>query len=173
MLCLNTFRSVAIRIKIVHVIRITGFQESADRRCTTSSVLIIRPDQTSSKKIAHRKQRTASSSCRQLQDMRQFTANLPVCIALSSLAGFTNILGMLAVAYPRFLESKRGTVFGPRVKALLLAGNLVCAFGTAAINLMASWYGPVSILVPAYMVSTLLINMLMLGAARTQVECEF
>ena len=29
------FRSVAIQIKIVHVIRFTGFHESADRRCSS------------------------------------------------------------------------------------------------------------------------------------------
>lgn len=86
--------------------------------------------------------------------------SFPLCITFSVLTGLFLVLATVVVAYPDRQAKITGKEWSKRSKALALAANFTffCLGGATAV--LASWFGPVSILLPAMMGAQLVFNMM-------------
>jgi len=86
-----------------------------------------------------------------------------VCLALSALGGVLEVVSAMGLAYPQYLEKKRGTPFSSCQKRLHLAANLFCVLASAVAVVTGSWFGPVSLSVPAFFCAKLLGNLVVMS----------
>ena len=84
----------------------------------------------------------------------------------SIIGSFSYVCGIMAIALPAFwVENKRGGEPYPQWADLCFLGlYFVGQTGAFAFPLVASWYGPTSILLPVYQASMLLWNLLFMSA---------
>jgi hypothetical protein len=89
--------------------------------------------------------------------------SLPICISLAVIGGLLEVAATAVTAIPAVRE-KEGYPLPQWMRWLTIAGNVflqtISGFFSA---LFATWYGPVSIVVPFFYSSTLLCNMLIFG----------
>ena len=86
--------------------------------------------------------------------------SLPICCSLAALGGILEVGATAVTAIPSVRE-KEGIPMKWWVQWLAIAGNLVLqAVGSLLSHLIATWFGPVSLVVPFFYSATLLINML-------------
>ena len=96
-------------------------------------------------------------------DQLHFDQSLPICIALSAIGGVLEVIATAVTAIPAVRE-KEGRHVPKYVQFLAVAGNVALQTLSGFFSaLFATWYGPVSIVVPFFYSSTLLSNMLIFG----------
>jgi hypothetical protein len=89
--------------------------------------------------------------------------SLPICFALATLGGILEVAATAVTALPAVRE-KEGITMKWWVQWLAIAGNVaIQAVGTLMSHLIATWFGPVSLVVPFFYSATLLSNMLIFG----------
>ena len=89
--------------------------------------------------------------------------SMSVCLSLSVLGSLSYVLGIMALAYPAFLVSQRGgQPFSTCHNLGFLALYALGQAGALFLPLVASWFGPVSILLPVYQASMLLWNLMLM-----------
>eukprot|EP00527_Entomoneis_sp_CCMP2396_P008077 CAMPEP_0198153678 /NCGR_PEP_ID=MMETSP1443-20131203/65220_1 /TAXON_ID=186043 /ORGANISM="Entomoneis sp., Strain CCMP2396" /LENGTH=355 /DNA_ID=CAMNT_0043820093 /DNA_START=43 /DNA_END=1107 /DNA_ORIENTATION=- len=93
----------------------------------------------------------------------EFVQSIPICCALAVCGGLLEVGATAVTAVPAVRESE-GRSMRPWLYWFALAGNLGLQFiGSIMSHLVATWFGPVSIVVPFFYSSTLLSNMLIFG----------
>lgn len=89
--------------------------------------------------------------------------SLPICCSLAALGGILEVAATAVTAVPAVRE-KQGIEMKWWVQWVAIAGNLALqAIGTLLSHLVATWFGPVSLVVPFFYSATLLSNMLIFG----------
>ena len=89
--------------------------------------------------------------------------SLPICCSLAALGGILEVAATAVTAVPSVRE-KEGIVMKWWVQWLAIAGNVALqATGSLLSHLVATWYGPVSLVVPFFFSATLLSNMMIFG----------
>lgn len=89
--------------------------------------------------------------------------SLPICCSLAALGGLLEVAATAVTAVPAVRE-KQGTPLQWWLQWLAVAGNVgLQAIGSLLSHLIATWFGPVSIVVPFFYSATLLSNMLIFG----------
>eukprot|EP00977_Amphora_coffeiformis_P008289 scaffold1878_cov170-Amphora_coffeaeformis.AAC.2 len=91
------------------------------------------------------------------------TQSLPICCTLAAVGGVMEVGATAVTAVPSVRETQ-GKALPSWLYWLTLAGNLALqAIGSLLSHLIATWYGPISIVVPFFYSSTLLSNILIFG----------
>jgi len=88
--------------------------------------------------------------------------SLPACLTLSALSGCMGVLATAVLAYPD-AQAKKGNEFGKCAQRMAVLLSLLFQLGIAGTSITATWYGPVSLVVPTSSSAQLLFNMLMFG----------
>ena len=88
--------------------------------------------------------------------------NIALCLALSVVGGIMGVLATAILAYPD-AQKQKGHEWSPCAKFLALMLSLIFQLGIAVSTIAATWYGPVSIVVPTGASAQLLFNMVMFG----------
>lgn len=89
--------------------------------------------------------------------------SLPICCSLAALGGILEVAATAVTAVPAVRE-KEGIALRWWVQWLAIAGNVgLQAIGSVLSHLIATWFGPVSLVVPFFYSATLLSNMLIFG----------
>ena len=89
--------------------------------------------------------------------------SLPLCCALAALGGILEVAATAVTAVPAVRE-KQGIALPSWTQHLAVAGNVgLQAVGSLFSHLIATWFGPVSLVVPFFYSATLLSNMLIFG----------
>ncbi|CAJ1951954.1 unnamed protein product [Cylindrotheca closterium] len=89
--------------------------------------------------------------------------SLPICIALASIGGILEVAATALTALPSVRE-KQGIFVSPLFRWMAVFGNIFLQMlGGIFSALLATWFGPVSIVVPFYYCATLLTNMIVFG----------
>lgn len=89
--------------------------------------------------------------------------NIPVCLGLSAVGGILEVFATALLAYAD-AKDKVGQTFSPCRQRLALAGNLVLQILASIVgNLLAPWFGPVSLVGPFFLGAQLLANMIVYG----------
>lgn len=92
------------------------------------------------------------------------TQSLPICCALAAVGGLLEVAATAVSAIPMIRETQWGEPAGPCLVAWATMGNLCLqAIGSILSHLVATWFGPVSIVVPFFYSATLLSNILIFG----------
>lgn len=89
------------------------------------------------------------------------TQSLPLCILFASISGLLRVCATMLLAYPDFLEKKKGSP--PRSKVIYIVFHLVILAIAAVLSIAATIYGPVSIAVPVQTGACLLFNVVAMG----------
>jgi hypothetical protein len=91
------------------------------------------------------------------------TQSLPICCTLAAIGGLLEVGATAMTAVPVVRETQ-GQPMSRWTYWLMLAGNLCLqAIGSLMSHLVATWYGPISIVVPFFYSATLLSNILIFG----------
>ena len=91
------------------------------------------------------------------------TQSLPICFALAATGGVLEVGATALTALPAVRETE-GRSLQPCLYWWTLAGNLgLQAVGSLLSHLFATWYGPISVVVPFFYSATLLSNMFIFG----------
>jgi hypothetical protein len=94
----------------------------------------------------------------------EFEQSLPLCCALAAVGGVLEVGATAVTAVPAVREAE-GKEMKPPLRWLALSGNIVLQLtGSIMSHLIATWFGPVSVVVPFFYSSTLLSNMFIFGA---------
>ena len=89
--------------------------------------------------------------------------NIPVCLGLSAVGGILEVFATALLAYAD-AKDKVGQTFSPCRQRLALVGNLVLQILASIVgNLLAPWFGPVSLVGPFFLGAQLLANMIVYG----------
>ena len=89
--------------------------------------------------------------------------SLPICCSLSAIGGILEVAATAVTAVPAVRE-KEGIKLTWWGQWLAIAGNVALqAIGTLLSHLIATWFGPVSLVVPFFFSATLLSNMVIFG----------
>lgn len=89
--------------------------------------------------------------------------SLPICCSLAALGGLLEVAATAVTAVPSVRE-KEGIEMKWCLRWMAIAGNVgLQAVGSLLSHLVATWYGPVSIVVPFFYTATLLSNMMIFG----------
>ena len=89
--------------------------------------------------------------------------SLPICCSLAALGGLLEVAATAVTAIPAVRE-KQGIILKWWIQWMAIAGNVgLQAIGSLLSHLIATWFGPVSIVVPFFYSATLLSNMLIFG----------
>lgn len=88
--------------------------------------------------------------------------NLAACLILSAIGGMMGVLATAILAYPD-AQKVRGNPWSPCAQHMALLLSLLFQVGIAIATIAATWYGPVSIVVPTSSSAQLLFNMGMFG----------
>ena len=88
--------------------------------------------------------------------------NLTACLILSAIGGIMGVLATAILAYPD-AQKVRGNPWSPCAQHLALLLSLLFQVGIAIATIAATWFGPVSIVVPTSCSAQLLFNMGMFG----------
>jgi hypothetical protein len=93
------------------------------------------------------------------------TQSLPLCILFTSISGLLRVVATMVLAYPDFLQKKRGTSAGAGAtsKLLYLAAHLFILAIAAVLSIIGTIFGPVSIAVPVQTGACLLFNVFAMG----------
>jgi hypothetical protein len=92
--------------------------------------------------------------------------SLPICISLAATGGALEVAATAVTAIPAVRE-KEGMVMSKPMQLLAIAGNvLLQGIGSILGHLVATWFGPVALVVPFFFSATLLCNMLIVGILR-------
>ena len=89
------------------------------------------------------------------------TQSLPLCIIFASISGLLRVCATMVLAYPDFLEKKRGSATGSKI--LYIAIHLFIMAIAAVLSIIGTIYGPVSIAVPVQTGACLLFNVAAMG----------
>jgi len=89
--------------------------------------------------------------------------NIGKSVGLSAICGFVNVLAILVLAYPEHQKNKYNTEYSAFFEKCLVPCNLLLQATIGILGTMATWYGPVSIVVPVSASATLLANMILFG----------
>jgi len=84
--------------------------------------------------------------------------NIAACLVLSAVGGCMGVLATAILAYPD-AQKIRGNAWSPCAQHCALLLSLVFQLGIAMATISATWYGPVSIVVPTGASAQLLFNM--------------
>lgn len=89
--------------------------------------------------------------------------NIPICLGLSAVGGILEVFATALLAYAD-AKDKVGQTFSPCRQRLALVGNLVLQILASIVgNLLAPWFGPVSLVGPFFLGAQLLANMIVYG----------
>lgn len=88
--------------------------------------------------------------------------NLSACLILSAIGGIMGVLATAILAYPD-AQKVRGKPWSPCAQCCALLLSLFFQLGIAIATIAATWFGPVSIVVPTSSSAQLLFNMCMFG----------
>jgi hypothetical protein len=89
--------------------------------------------------------------------------SLPICCALASIGGILEVAATAVTAIPS-VRNAQSTKRPWWWKYLFIAGNVTLQLiGSLMSHLVATWFGPVSMVVPFFYSSTLLTNMIIFG----------
>jgi len=89
--------------------------------------------------------------------------NIPICLGLSAVGGILEVFATALLAYAD-AKDKVGQTFSPCRQRLALIGNLVLQILASIVgNLLAPWFGPVSLVGPFFLGAQLLANMVVYG----------
>ncbi|KAL7451202.1 hypothetical protein ACHAWC_003029 [Mediolabrus comicus] len=92
-----------------------------------------------------------------------FTQSLPLCYGLSAIGGILEVGSIAVLAVPDERE-KEGIDIPRWLSFVTLAANVIMQLlGSISSNLIAPWFGPVSIVAPIYFSATLLSNLVIFG----------
>ena len=98
-----------------------------------------------------------------MESLLTVTQSLPICCTLAAVGGVMEVGATAVTAVPSVRETQ-GKSLPVWLYWLSLAGNLgLQAIGSLLSHLIATWYGPISIVVPFFYSSTLLSNILIFG----------
>ena len=94
--------------------------------------------------------------------MVQVTQNLGLCLLLSAIGGVLEVLATAALAYPDAKEGEWSK--NPwRIRVCTFINLVFQILASVVGNLLAPWYGPVSIVGPTFLSSQLVANMIIYG----------
>lgn len=89
--------------------------------------------------------------------------SLPICCSLAAIGGAMEVAATAITAIPAVRE-KQGIVMPKSMQLLTIAGNVTLqGIGSLVGHLVATWFGPVALVVPFFFSATLLCNMLIVG----------
>jgi hypothetical protein len=89
--------------------------------------------------------------------------SLPLCCSLAAIGGALEVAATAITAIPAVRE-KQGCVLSKWMQLLSIIGNVALqGIGSIFGHLVATWFGPVSMVVPFFFSATLLCNMLVVG----------
>ena len=92
-----------------------------------------------------------------------FTQSLPMCYGLSAIGGILEVGSIAVLAVPDARE-KEGTPIPTWLSMVTLASNVsMQLIGSLSSNLIAPWFGPVSVVAPIYFSATLVFNLIIFG----------
>mmetsp|Transcript_18655 Transcript_18655/g.28838 ORF Transcript_18655/g.28838 Transcript_18655/m.28838 type:complete len:375 (+) Transcript_18655:105-1229(+) len=92
-----------------------------------------------------------------------FTQSLPMCYGLSAVGGILEVGSIAVLAVPDARE-KEGTPISTWLSMVTLASNVsMQLIGSLSSNLIAPWFGPVSVVAPIYFSATLVFNLIIFG----------
>jgi len=98
-----------------------------------------------------------------MERLVSLSQSLPMCCTLAAVGGVMEVGATAVTAVPSVRETQ-GKSLPPWLHGITLAGNLgLQAIGSLLSHLIATWYGPISIVVPFFYSSTLLSNILIFG----------
>jgi len=83
---------------------------------------------------------------------------------LSALGGILNVFATAFLAYPEAQQKTKGKTWSKCSLRTALVLNLVFQLANSGVNVVASWYGPVSTVIPTTVGSQLIFNMIMFSA---------
>eukprot|EP00550_Attheya_septentrionalis_P013591 CAMPEP_0198305860 /NCGR_PEP_ID=MMETSP1449-20131203/58123_1 /TAXON_ID=420275 /ORGANISM="Attheya septentrionalis, Strain CCMP2084" /LENGTH=481 /DNA_ID=CAMNT_0044008403 /DNA_START=457 /DNA_END=1902 /DNA_ORIENTATION=- len=95
--------------------------------------------------------------------MVEVEQNVPICLTLSAVGGIMEVFAtaLLAVADA---QTKAGIKWSRCGMRLALIGNVVLQLSASMVgNLLAPWFGPVSLVAPTFLAAQLLANMVLYG----------
>ena len=96
--------------------------------------------------------------------MPDIAQSIPICIVLSALGGSVEVLATAILAHRDANERQTGREWSQPAALCALASNVTLQLVSSIIgNLIATWYGPVSIVGPIFLSSQLLANMVVFG----------
>lgn len=90
------------------------------------------------------------------------TSNNGACIGITVCAAFLEVASTMVLAYPEHKAKQRGEPQSSQRARLQVAANVVVMLSAVALYTVGSWYGPVSISVPAAMAGKLMWNLISL-----------
>lgn len=90
--------------------------------------------------------------------------NIFYCTYLSAGSACINVLAILALAFPEHLRSKKNAKFSSAEETLFYALNIFCQILSGIISTAATWFGPVSVMIPINVAAQLLFNMIFFGS---------
>jgi len=92
-----------------------------------------------------------------------FHQNLFLACVLSAIGSCISVLAIVALAYPEFRKSKHNVKYQPTTEKMFFLLNIICQIVSGLTSTVASWFGPVSIVVPINVAAQLLSNMFFFG----------
>mmetsp|Transcript_20702 Transcript_20702/g.33331 ORF Transcript_20702/g.33331 Transcript_20702/m.33331 type:complete len:501 (+) Transcript_20702:273-1775(+) len=92
--------------------------------------------------------------------------SVPLCCAFAAIGGALEVAATAVTAVPAVRE-KEGILMNKWIRWLSIFGNLILqGAGSIVGHLVATWFGPVSLVVPFFFSATLLCNLLIVGILR-------
>ncbi|KAL7442632.1 hypothetical protein ACHAXM_011958 [Skeletonema potamos] len=92
-----------------------------------------------------------------------FAQSLPLCYGLSAIGGILEVGSIAVLAVPDARE-KEGMITPTWLSIVTLAANVIMQLiGSLSSNLVATWFGPVSVVAPIYFSATLVANLIIFG----------
>lgn len=91
--------------------------------------------------------------------------SIPICLILSAIGGSIEVLATALLAYQDAQERQAGQKWSTIKSRLALVANVTLQVISSVIgNLFATWFGPVSIVGPVFLVAQLVANMAVFGS---------
>jgi hypothetical protein len=95
--------------------------------------------------------------------MVDFPQNVPLCLLLSAMGGIMEVFATVILAVAD-TQTKAGIKWSDFELRMALAGNVILQVSASMVgNLLAPWFGPVSLVGPTFLAAQLLANMLLYG----------
>jgi len=89
--------------------------------------------------------------------------SIPISMALAAAGGVLNVLATAALAYPNAQREKGANEWSALAQLSALVLNIILQLANSAVNVIASWFGPVSVVLPTILSAQLLFNMVVFG----------
>jgi len=90
--------------------------------------------------------------------------SLPIALSLAALGGFCNVIATVTLVYPKTKAERGEQPWSSCALRSALIANIFFQFLNSAANVVASWFAPISIVIPTVVACQLLFNMVLFGS---------